>query len=168
METKAVIRTVSPRDVPAIVPLGRELMDFHAPRDPLFTPVADFDTVFGRFVEENIRNEAACVLVAVVDERIVGYCQAMLDRHPPAIAAADYGQILDLAVTAESRGTGVGEQMFAVLRDWFRKKGVRRIEVRHSTFNEIASTLLVEDGLLSLFVLAFPAGPRHNAAHGDK
>ena len=29
--------------------------------------------------------------------------------------------------------------MFAVLRDWLRKKGVRRIEVRHSTFNEIAA-----------------------------
>ena len=113
-------------------------MDFHTPRDAFFTPAADFDAVFGRFVEANIRNKAACVLVAVVDERVVGYCQAMLDRHPPAIADRDYGQILDLAVTAHHRGTGVGEQMFAALGDWFRKKGVRRIEVRHSTLNEIA------------------------------
>ncbi len=139
MEARAVIRAASRPDVPAIVALGRELMDFHSPRDPLFTRAADFDAVFGGFVEANIRNEAACVLVAVVDERIVGYCQAMLDRHPPAIADPDYGQILDLAVTAEYRRTGVGEQMFAALRDWFRKKGVRRLEVRHSTLNEAAA-----------------------------
>lgn len=138
MNVKMTIRAASRLDVPVIVALGRELMEYHSPRDPLFTPAADFDAVFGRFVEENIRSEAACVLVAVVNKRIIGYCQAMLDRHPPAIANPDYGQILDFAVTADYRRTGVGEQMFATLRDWFRERGVRRIEVRHSTFNDTA------------------------------
>ena len=139
MRTQAVIRPAGQGDIPAIVALGKELLDFHQGIDALFTPAEDFAAVFARFVDENILNDAACVLVAVVDGKIVGYCQAMLDRHPPAIAAPDYGQILDFAVTAEHRGTGVGKQMFAALREWFRKEGMHRIEVRHSTANETAA-----------------------------
>jgi hypothetical protein len=29
--------------------------------------------------------------------------------------------------------------MFTAIRDWFRAQGIRRIEVRHSTFNAIAA-----------------------------
>jgi GNAT superfamily N-acetyltransferase len=139
MRTEAIIRKANQRDIPAIVAIGRELLNFHQAIDALFTPAENFAAVFGRFVEENIRNDAACVLVAVVDGKIVGYCQGMLDRHPPAIAVPDYGQILDFAVTAKHRGIGLGKQMFAALREWFRKEGMHRIEVRHSTSNEIAA-----------------------------
>jgi GNAT superfamily N-acetyltransferase len=138
MQTQAVIRKASRRDLKAIVALGRELMDFHKVLDPFFTPSADFDTLFGRFVLRNIRSMTACVLVATVDGQIVGYCQGMLDRHPPSILEPQYGLILDFCVAAAHRRTGVGEQMFTAMRDWFCRKGMRRIEVRHSTFNETA------------------------------
>lgn len=139
MQTQAAIRKATRRDLDAIVALARELMDFHKARDPFFTRSADFDALFGRFALRNIRSKAACVLVATVDERIVGYCQGMLDRHPPSIAKPEYGLILDFCVTAGYRRTGVGEQMFTAMREWFRMKGVRRIEVRHSTVNQIAA-----------------------------
>jgi len=139
MQTQAVIRKATRRDLDAIVALAQELMDFHKALDPFFTRSADFDALFGRFALRNIRSKAACVLVATVDERIVGYCQGMVDRHPPSITEPEYGLIIDFCVTAKYRRTGVGEQMFTAMREWFRDKGVRRIEVRHSTFNETAA-----------------------------
>jgi GNAT superfamily N-acetyltransferase len=139
MQTTAVIRAASRRDVPAMVALWEELMEFHRARDPFFTRSANGSHIFARFVEENIRNDTACVLVATVDAKIVGYCQGMVDRHPPALAVSDFGQILDFGVTAAYRRAGIGAQMFQALRDWFRREGIRRIEVRHSTFNEIGA-----------------------------
>jgi GNAT superfamily N-acetyltransferase len=139
VQTSAVIRAASCQDIPAIVALWEELMDLHRAKDPFFARAPNGSALFARFVEENIRNDAACVLVAVVEERIVGYCQGLLDRHPPAIAEPEYGQVLDFAVTAAQRGTGIGAQMFKELREWFRCEGVRRIEVRHSTFNDDAA-----------------------------
>jgi GNAT superfamily N-acetyltransferase len=139
MQTTAVVRSATRRDIPAMVGLWEELMEFHRARDPFFTRTDKGPDIFARFVEENIRSEAACVLVAVVDGKIVGYCQGMLDRHPPALAEPDFGQVLDFGVTAEHRRTGIGAQMFQALCDWFRREGVRRIEVRHSTFNEIGA-----------------------------
>jgi len=137
MQTTAVIRPATRRDVPAIVVLWEELMEFHRARDPFFTRSHNGSDIFARFVAENIRNDAACVLVATVDGKIVGYCQGMLDRHPPALAESDFGQILDFGVTADYRRAGIGGQMLQALCDWFRQEGIRRIEVRHSTYNEI-------------------------------
>jgi ribosomal protein S18 acetylase RimI-like enzyme len=139
MQTTAVIRPATRRDVPAIVALWEELMDFHRERDPFFTRSRNGSDIFGRFVTENIRNDAACVLVATVDGKIVGYCQGMLDRHPPALAESDFGQILDFGMTADYRRLGIGQQMFQALCEWFHREGIRRIEVRHSTYNEIGA-----------------------------
>ncbi|MCX5644505.1 MAG: GNAT family N-acetyltransferase [Phycisphaerae bacterium] len=139
MQTTAVIRPATRRDIPAIVALWEELMDFHQARDSFFTPSDNGSKIFAEFVAENIRNDAACVLVATVDAKIVGYCQGILDRHPPALAESDFGQILDFGVTAERRRAGIGARMLEALCEWFRREGIRRIEVRHSTSNEIGA-----------------------------
>jgi GNAT superfamily N-acetyltransferase len=139
MQTQAVVRKATRRDLSGIVALGRELLDLHKALDPFFTRSADFDPVFKQFVLRNIHSMAACVLVATVDEQIVGYCQGMRERHPPVLMEPEYGLILDFCVTAEYRRMGVGGQMLAAMGEWFRKKGIRRIEVRHSTFNEVAA-----------------------------
>jgi len=137
-QTTTVIRSATLRDIPDIVRLWEELMDFHRERDPFFTRARNGSDLFRRFVEENVGNDAACVLVAVAEDGIVGYCQAMIDHHPEVVAEPDYGQILDFAVTASHRHTGIGSQMFEALCKWFRKEGLRRIEVRHSTCNDLA------------------------------
>jgi ribosomal protein S18 acetylase RimI-like enzyme len=139
MQTRAVIRAATRQDIPAMVRLWEELMDFHQARDPFFTRSRQGCELFARFVEENLHSDTACVLVAVVEDRIVGYCQAVLDRHPAALAKSDFGQILDFGITADSRRSGIGTQMFQALCAWFRREGMHRIEVRHSTYNEIGA-----------------------------
>jgi len=138
-QATVVIRSATLRDIPDIVRLWEELMDFHRELDPFFTRARNGADLFRRFVEQNVGNDAACVLVAVVEDGIVGYCQGMIDHHPPALAEPDYGQVLDFMVTAGRRNTGIGRQMFETLREWFRKEGIRRIEVRHSTLNDLAA-----------------------------
>ncbi len=80
-KANALIRSATRRDIPDIVRLWEELMDFHRQRDPFYTRARNGSDLFRRFVEENIENDAACVLVAVVDDGIVGYCQGMIDHH---------------------------------------------------------------------------------------
>ena len=139
MPGRVVIREAGAEDVGAIVELWVEMIDFHAERDPFFARSADGDKVFAEFVAKNIAGETVCVLVAERDGRIVGYCQGMIERHPPVLERVEYGQILDFGVTADCRRTGVGEQLCTRLCEWLAAKGVHRIEVRHSIANEIAS-----------------------------
>jgi ribosomal protein S18 acetylase RimI-like enzyme len=136
---QVVLRQATLNDIPAIVELWKEMIDFHRIRDPFFTRAVDGEDVFAEFVEKNINSETACVYVATVGGTIVGYCQGMLGKHPPVLVQTDYGRILDFAVTADYRRTGVGERLCRALQGWFVLRGVHRIEVRHSEFNEIAS-----------------------------
>jgi len=138
-KANALIRSATLGDIPAIVRLWEELMDFHRKRDPFYTRARNGSDLFRRYVEENVGNDAACVLVAVAEDGIVGYCQGIIDHHPSVLAEPDYGQVLDFIVTAGCRNTGIGSQMFQALRRWFQKEGIRRIEVRHSTFNDLAT-----------------------------
>lgn len=139
MAAEIEVRPATAQDIVAIVGLWKEFMAFHRKEDSIFTLAPDGEEWFAQFVEGNIDSEAACVYVAVVNGRLVGYCQAKADRYPPVIAEPDYGQILDVAVTADYRRAGVGEKMFRALYDWFSLKGVHRIEVRHWKSNEVAA-----------------------------
>lgn len=143
---QALLRRATPNDIPAIVELWKEMMDFHKKRDPFFTRAADGEQVFSQYLEKNINAETACVYVAIIGGTIVGYCQGTLEKHPPMLTAGDYGQVLDFAITADYRRSGVGERLCNALQGWFVLKGVHRLEVRHSEFNEAASSFWAKMG----------------------
>ena len=136
---QALLRRATLDDIPAIIELWKEMMDFHKKRDPFFTRAVDGEQAFGQYLEKNINSETACVYVAIIGGTIVGYCQGTLEKHPPVLNVTDYGQVLDFAVTADYRRSGVGERLCNALQGWFVLKGVHRLEVRHSEFNEAAS-----------------------------
>ena len=143
---QALLRRATPNDIPAIIELWKEMMDFHKKRDPFFKRAVDGEQVFSQYLEKNIDSETACVYVAIVGGTIVGYCQGTLEKHPPILIATDYGQVLDFAVAADYRRTGVGERLCKALQGWFVLKGVHRLEVRHSEFNEAASRFWAKMG----------------------
>ena len=143
---QALLRRATSNDIPAIVELWKEMMDFHKKRDPFFTRSVDGEQVFSQYLEKNINSETACVYVAIVGGTIVGYCQGTVEKNPPMLTATDYGQVLDFAVAADYRRTGVGERLCNALQGWFVLKGVNRLEVRHSEFNEAASRFWAKMG----------------------
>jgi len=143
---QVILRKATLQDIPVIIELWKEMIDFHRRRDAFFTRDVNGEEVFAEYVKKNINSETACVYVAVVGGTIMGYCQGTLEKHTPVLAHTDYGQILDFAVSADYRRAGVGERLCRALLDWFVMKGVYRIEVRHSESNEIASSFWTKMG----------------------
>lgn len=114
-------------------------MDFHAARDPRFARSADGHTRYAEFVSGQIGNAAACVLIAEQNQTIVGYCLALMAKHPPVYRVREYGSILDLAVTANFRRQGIGEALVNTTLQWFAAHNLYRVEVRVATINEISN-----------------------------
>ena len=140
------VRTATPADVGAIVALWQEFMDFHKERDSCFTRSADGHERFGEFVSGRIASDAACVLVAEQQGAIVGYCLATISKYPPVFAQQTYGSIVDLAVTAACRRSGIGQALAAEACRWFAARAIHRIEARVAVANEVSTAFWAKMG----------------------
>jgi ribosomal protein S18 acetylase RimI-like enzyme len=124
-----VIRKATEADVPGIVELWKEFVDFHAVRDPYFTRSASGHENFAKYVAERMRKESDIVLVAEAAGCLVGFCVAGIVQRPPVYEISECGGIDSLAVTEGYRRRGVGNRLVEEARRWFIGRGVRRIEV---------------------------------------
>ena len=133
------IREATKEDVPQVVPVWRELMEFHARRDAYFATCQWAQEAFEKYVLENIEKEDAMVWVAQSDSAIVGYCQSMIVENPPVLHVKRYGNISDLAVLDNYRRQGIGEDFVARAMEWFRSQNLERVEVRVAVTNKIST-----------------------------
>jgi ribosomal protein S18 acetylase RimI-like enzyme len=134
-----MIREAVKEDVPKILPVWREMMEFHAQRDRHYTCSDGAEQALAEFVRDNIAKEEASVFVAENEHGLVGYCQCMLQQYPKVFAIKEYGQIVDMAVSRKYRRQGIGGQLFERMMNWFQSKGLERIEVRVTVTNEIST-----------------------------
>lgn len=139
MNKKIAIRKATSDDLDSIVVLWKEFMDFHKIRDPHFTRSSDGHTNFAKFIEEQISADNSCVMVSESEGNVVAYCLATIANNPPVFEEKQYGSLCDLAVTESSRRQGIGEEMFQIVREWFKQKNIHRIEIRVVLSNEVST-----------------------------
>ena len=95
------------------------------------------------------RTSERCFLVAVEDERVLGWISITREPHPAVRHVATFG----MAVAADRRGRGVGSAMLAEALRWARSVGVDKVELSVYPDNRGAQTLyrrfgFVEEGRL--------------------
>jgi N-acetylglutamate synthase-like GNAT family acetyltransferase len=141
-----VIRKAVVKDVPSVLELWKELMDFHKELDRFFSRSATGHKQFAEFVTGHIKNENSCVIVAEHNGNLVGFCLATISKYPPVLKLKEYGEILGMAVSGKCRQRGIGARLLKALRQWFLKRGIKRIEVRFATANKVAERFWTKMG----------------------
>ncbi len=144
---KITIREAAAADVPAIVERWKEMMDLHAARDPHMQRSECGHVTFGEFVTEQIGEESSLVVVAVSGEDVVAYCLARVSHRPPVVRDRTFGELLDLAVEERWRRAGIGRRIFDEVKNWFKSRKIRRMEVRVNVANEVSTRFWQEMGL---------------------
>ena len=135
-----LIREATKEDVPNILPVWRELMEFHAQRDPYWNLGESANEAFSKHLIEVLEKEDAFVSVACDNHTIIAYCRCSIVQRPPVFAAPrQFGSFSELVVLPKYRRKGVGERMVEHAVEWFRTQGVLRIEVQVSVINEIST-----------------------------
>jgi ribosomal protein S18 acetylase RimI-like enzyme len=132
------IRQATASDLPQLADLWREFMDYHAERDPFFTPAPDGREQWLDFVGGKLSDDSWQVVVAEEAGRLVGYCSVSILEHPPIIVDRRYAFVQDLIVTERHRRQGIGTRLFEFARDWAHAQGVARVELNVSVVNEAA------------------------------
>lgn len=132
------VRRATETDVPDIVPLWMDMMSFHAALDPRFRPAPDGEVYWAKAISTWMRDEDNCVLVAEAGGKIVGYIVGMLRENPPVLLPPLYGFVSDICVAPGWRQKGVGQRMFAALKEWFRQRGADHVELRVAHNNPVS------------------------------
>jgi RimJ/RimL family protein N-acetyltransferase len=131
-----VVRPADPNDASELVTLaasvGREAGDWLLTTET-WRPVADER----RYLKAVRSHPDAAVLVAVVDDRVVGRLSLARDPHPASAHVADLG----LMVAASYRRQGIGRALLEEAVAWARRSGISKLELHVFPWNEPAIQL---------------------------
>ncbi|MFX0042499.1 MAG: GNAT family N-acetyltransferase [Candidatus Hodarchaeota archaeon] len=116
-------------NIPEILELWKELFDFNADIEPLFTRREDAHLNYESYLKELMKSDDVKIFGAVDDENLIGFIVAKLSYYPPIYLEEKYGLINDLIVTSSYRRMGIGSRLIEKARDWFSFLGLKRIEL---------------------------------------
>jgi ribosomal protein S18 acetylase RimI-like enzyme len=140
IDDTVIVRQATESDFPSLVELWKELVDFHAERDPIFRPSESGEERYTEMLSGHCSSRMSCILVAEEDGVLLAYCLIKLSDTLPVFASQRFGEVLDLAVAKQHRRRGIGEFLFHLAKKWFEQiGGVKRIQLCVATTNEVAS-----------------------------
>jgi len=115
-----------------------------------YDKLLNLDWTFGaegsNFFKDKISRDNGCVLIAEVDNKIVGYLAGGLNkaesyRNLPLVAELDNTFILE-----DYRNLGIGSQLHKKFIEWCKSKDVKLVRVQASIQNEQAISFYREKG----------------------
>jgi len=105
------------------------MMDLHGALDGRFRFESGATREFERHFVATIRSRDARILVADVDNRVVGYILGEIHDRKALYPAGRYGFISDICVTADCRNRGMGKALVEGLILWFKNRGITAVEL---------------------------------------
>jgi GNAT superfamily N-acetyltransferase len=123
-----MVRAATEADLDALGRLGAVLMRTHYEFDhQRFLPPGDHpEEGYAWFLETQLREPEAVVLVDERDGRVVGYVYASLEPLSWKELRGPVGFIHDIVVDESARGTGVARDLLAAALQWVREHGAPR------------------------------------------
>ncbi len=135
------IRLGNEKDMPEMLRLWREMMDFHAQVEPRFRPAPppEGEQAWEKHVRENILGkEDWCVFVAEEEGELIGQIMGALRDPYPVFEPGRYGYVTDIVVDPTLRRSGVGRALFEALKTWFCERGISHLELQVAHNNPVS------------------------------
>jgi GNAT superfamily N-acetyltransferase len=137
MKYNCQIREYTDSDMDCLVQFTEGLQDYLIALDPLGRLIRTPD--YGRFYADEclkrVERQSGKVYLAFLEDRPVGFIIGIIDEEAVDVGRGyiptKAGRVLELFVTEEARGTGVGKKLMARLEEYFHESGcsIARVEV---------------------------------------
>lgn len=143
-----MIRPATRDDLDALGRLGAMLMRTHYAFDPqrFLPPGNNPEEGYAWFLDAQLRERDAVVLVAEIDARVVGYVYAGLEPLSWKELRGPAGFVHDIVVEERARGGGVARQLLAAAVEWLREHGAPRVVLWTAAQNDRAQTIFAAAG----------------------
>jgi ribosomal protein S18 acetylase RimI-like enzyme len=131
-----IIRRATHEDLPVVASLWLEMMQEHQSQDARFRLSPEPDHDYSLQLREMLLNPDNVIYVAEMSDKVIGYVLALVLPNPPTFAVPTYGFIGEMAVTREHRRCGAGKALWERACLWFRRKGVKSVQLNVSPLNK--------------------------------
>jgi ribosomal protein S18 acetylase RimI-like enzyme len=123
------IKIAEESHIPAIVELWKEFADYHRDIEPIYTRTGNASRLFREHIKKLMESEDSQVLIALDKGEGVAYSIAQISKRPALFDQTEFGFISDLGVRSDYRRKGVGEQVLNKIFEWFKSRGIERVEL---------------------------------------
>jgi ribosomal protein S18 acetylase RimI-like enzyme len=134
---KLIVRRATEADLDSVAKLNRELTEYHVKFDEHYKFKKNIEEISRQYHSSNITSENKMLLVAEVDGEIVGFMLGKIEKTPPIYQTEEFGQLLGTFVKEEYRRKQIGEKLTLKLLEWFKSKGIKRVELSVDVRNKI-------------------------------
>ena len=132
------IRKAKTRDVPEVAKLNYELNTYHLKFDKYYELKKNTDSLSRKYYRTIIRSNRALLMVAEVNNRVVGYICCKIEKRPPIYKINERGYIGGLFVSKKHRRKGIGKKLVAEALKWFKEKGIFYVETEADVRNKLS------------------------------
>jgi ribosomal protein S18 acetylase RimI-like enzyme len=115
--------------IPGIIDAWEEFARFHEPYDPRYPLIDNVREGYREYLTGLLTAENTSVLVALDENKVVGYVIAGIRKSSPAFKRERYGHIEEMAVTAPYRRKGVGSKLLEAVMAWFCSEKLDMVEL---------------------------------------
>ncbi len=133
------IRKAKLKDLDILSKMSLNLLKHHQKFDKYFTPSKDAKNFLKSFFKKCVYSKKFYVMVACLDDEIIGYGLAGLSSRPPIFKDRKIGFIYDVYVEKKHRRKGVNKMFLAEMYDWFKKNNLKNIELSVHSMNELGN-----------------------------
>ncbi len=143
-----LIRSATPQDVPAVLPMVRAICALHEARDPQrFGYLPDVVDRYARWLPERARDPRSVLLVAQGDDdTLAGFVVGTVEPDIPIYRVRECGLIHDLWVEPADRRHGVGKLLALEALERFAQIGVSQVRLDTGAFNDPARAMFAKCG----------------------
>ena len=143
-----IIRRATRADLPAIGSLAALLVKTHHDFDRrrFIAPTPNTPAGYGSFLGSQLEEPNVVVLVAVEDERVIGYTYAGVEGSDWMSLRGRAGVLHDILVDAQHRGRGVGRMLLDATAALLKSLGAPQLVLWTAEGNEAAQRLFTSAG----------------------
>ena len=151
--SEVLIRAATSSDLPRVAEMAGALVRMHHAVDPArFLLPEKVEEGYAWWLGRELARPEAVVIVATVDEAIIGYAYCTREGRDWNALLDEHGAIHDIFVVPTARRSGAGRKLVNAVIDELTRRGAPRIVLSTMVSNEAAQKLFTACGFRATMI----------------